>query len=170
MSRTLREMVDFARRRREEVTDVSIASAVADSSRLVCHDPRWKRVHLSVALPADLPAVRMVEDHLVLVLVNLMINAADAMHGGGSLAITAQRRAGRVELRVRDTGCGMTPEIAAKAFTPMFTTKRNGGTGLGLSVCRNVISAVGGDIALTSTPGIGTEVMITLPACGGGDA
>jgi len=171
VNRTLREMVDFARRRREEVTDVSLASAIADSARLVCHDPRWKRVQLAVDLPADLPAVRMVEDHLVLVLVNLMINAADAMPEGGTLAIVGRRRGGNVELHVRDTGSGMTPEVLAKAMTPMFTTKPSGrGTGLGLSVCRSVIRAVGGEITLSSTPGLGTEVAIVLPIHEGGDA
>ncbi len=171
MSRTLREMVDFARRRREEVTEVSIASAVSDSARLVCHDPRWKRVHLAIDVPTDLPPVRMVEDHLVLVLVNLMLNAADAMPSGGTLSISAKRDDARVVLRVRDTGAGMTTDVLAKAMTPMFTTKARGrGTGLGLAVCSNVVHAVGGELALSSTVGLGTEVAITLPVAGGDDA
>jgi signal transduction histidine kinase len=170
MSRTLREMVDFARRRRDEIADVSIASAVADSARLVCHDPRWKRVQLAVDVPSDLPHVHMVEDHLVLVLVNLMLNAADAMPDGGTLTISARFVDGRVDLRVRDTGSGMKPEVLAKAMTPMFTTKARGrGTGLGLAVSNNVVRSVGGELALSSTAGIGTEVAITLPV-GGGDA
>jgi signal transduction histidine kinase len=165
MSRTLREMVDFARRRREEVTDVSIASAVDDSARLVLHDPRWKKVKLVVDVPADLPRVRMVEDHLVLVLVNVMINAADAMPDGGTVTVTARPRERFVDLRVRDTGQGMTAEVLAKAKTPLFTTKPGGrGTGLGLAVCDNVVRAIGGEVTLTSAPGAGTEVTITLPA------
>lgn len=169
MSRTLREMVDFARRRREEVTDVSIASAVADSSRLVLHDPRWRMVKLSVDVPPELPPVRMVEDHLVLVLVNLMINAGDAMSEGGTLTISARTRGPLVDLRVRDTGHGMTPDVLAKVKAPLFTTKPGGrGTGLGLAVCDNVVRSVGGELAITSAPGLGTEVTISLPAARGG--
>jgi signal transduction histidine kinase len=170
MSRTLREMVDFARRRREEVTDVSIASAVDDSSRLVLHDPRWKKVRLDVDVPADLPRVRMVEDHLVLVLVNLMINAGDAMPDGGTVAITARPRGRFVDLTVRDTGQGMTADVLARAKAPMFTTKPGGrGTGLGLAVCDNVVRSVGGEMTIASAPGAGTEVTITLPAAEAAD-
>ncbi len=164
MSRTLREMVDFARRRRDEVTDVSIELAVADSTRLVRHDPRWKKVELTVDVPPDIPRVRMVEDHLVLVLVNLMLNAADAMPGGGTLAISARPHGGYVELRLRDTGTGMTPDVLAKAMTPLFTTKPHGrGTGLGLAVSNRIVRSVGGSIHLTSTEGVGTEVLVRLP-------
>lgn len=168
MSRTLREMVDFARRRRDEIADVSIESAVADSARLVRHDPRWKHVDLAIDIPKDLPAVHMVEDHLVLVLVNLMLNAADAMPTGGALAVSARRTArdGRegVELRVRDGGTGMPPDVLARAKAPMFTTKEaSTGTGLGLSVCEDTIRSVGGTLDLTSTVGVGTEVVIYLP-------
>lgn len=164
ISRTLREMVEFARRRRDEVSDVSIASAVGDSARLVQHDPRWRKIALVREIPEDLPAIRMVEDHLLMVLVNLMLNAADAMPGGGTLTVSARANGAAVELRVRDTGVGMTPDVLAKAMTPLFTTKGDKrGTGLGLSVCRSVIQAVGGDIRLESTAGCGTEVIISLP-------
>lgn len=164
MSRTLREMVDFARRRREEVTDVSLALAVADSARLVRHDPRWKKVELVVDVPPDVPRVRMVEDHLVRVLVNLMLNAADAMPDGGTLTIAARAHGGWIELRVRDTGVGMAPDVLAKAMTPLFTTKSHGrGTGLGLAVSDRIVRSVGGSIHLASTEGVGTEVLVRWP-------
>lgn len=168
ISRSLREMVDFARRRRDEVVDVSIAAAVEDSAHLVRHDPRWRKIELETDVRADLPAVRMVEDHLVMVLVNLMLNAADAMPEGGVLGIIARAAGEGVELAVRDTGTGMPPEVLARAMTPLFTTKgERRGTGLGLSVCRSVIQAVGGDIRIESAPGEGTLVMIRLPAARG---
>lgn len=169
MSRTLREMVDFARRRRDEVTDVSIELAVADSSRLVRHDPRWKKVELVVDVPPDTPRVRMVEDHLVLVLVNLMLNAADAMPSGGTLTISARARGRDVELCVRDTGAGMSPDVLAKAMTPLFTTKPHGqGTGLGLPVSGGILQSVGGSIRLSSMEGVGTEVLVRLPGASDG--
>lgn len=168
MSRTLREMVDFARRRRDEISDVSIDAAVADAARLVRHDPRWKHVELAVDIPKDLPSVHMVEDHLLLVLVNLMLNAADAMPSGGALVVSAVRatRDGRdgIELRVRDDGTGMPPDVLARAKAPMFTTKgASRGTGLGLSVCEETVRSVGGTLDLTSVVGAGTEVSIYLP-------
>jgi signal transduction histidine kinase len=164
MSRTLREMVDFARRRRDEVTDVDIRLVVDDAARLVQHDSRWKKVDLAVDIPHGIPAVRMVEDHLLLVLVNLMINAADAMPDGGTLTVAAREAGGRVTITVRDTGVGMTPAVLAKATTPLFTTKAPGrGTGLGLSVSQSVLGAVGGSLELASEPGRGTVVTIDLP-------
>jgi signal transduction histidine kinase len=165
MSRTLREMVDFARRRRDAVADVSIAAAVSDSARLVRHDPRWKQVELTIDIPRDLPAVHMVEDHLVLVLVNLMLNAADAMPTGGMLSVTARATGEAIELRLRDTGSGMPPDVLARAKAPMFTTKGAArGTGLGLSVCEGIVRSVGGTLELSSTAGVGTEVVVNLPA------
>jgi len=166
MSRTLREMVDFARRRRDEVADVSIAAAVSDSARLVQHDPRWRNVELRIEVPNDLPAVHMVEDHLVLVLVNLMLNAVDAMPNGGVLTVTAARTQGtELELRVRDTGIGMAAGVLARAKSPLFTTKgATQGTGLGLAVSDGIVRSVGGTLDISSTPGAGTEVVIRLPA------
>lgn len=134
--------------------------------RLVRHDPRWKRVDLVVDVPSTLPTVHMVEDHLVLVLVNLMLNAADAMPHGGTLTVSAHiaNDAKGVELVVRDTGVGMSEEVLAKAKAPLYTTKGQNGTGLGLSVCDDVVRSVGGELELDSDVGAGTSVRIRLPS------
>ncbi len=162
MSDTLREMVSFARRRRDEVTEVSVGAVVADSVRLVRHDPRWRAVQLTVDVPSSVPSVRMMEDHLVLVLVNLILNAVDSMPDGGALTIAARSLPGDVEIAVQDTGTGMTPEVLEAATTPLFTTKAALGTGLGLAVSKEVIEAVGGTLRIESEPGQGTTVRITL--------
>jgi signal transduction histidine kinase len=165
VNRTLREMVDFARRRRDAIADVSVGAVVADTARLVCHDPRWKHVALDVDVPPDLPQVRMVEDHLVLVFLNLMLNAGDAMPEGGRLSVSARAVGREVEIRLRDTGVGMPLDVLRHALKPLFTTKGPaGGTGLGLSVCNDVVRAAGGALSLDSIPGEGTEVTIILPA------
>lgn len=163
MSRTLREMVDFARRRRDEIADVSVAAAIADSARLVRYDPRWKKVQLVVDVAPDLPRVRMVEDHLVLVLINLMVNAADAMPSGGELAIRAHRDGGVLDITLRDTGTGMTADVLANAKTPLYSTKGKDGTGLGLPVSDSIIRGIGGTLDLASARGAGTTVHIRLP-------
>jgi signal transduction histidine kinase len=167
MTRTLREMVDFARRRRDQMADVSIACAVTDSARLVRHDPRWKQVNLVVDVGADLSAVRMVEDHLVLVFINLMLNAADAMPQGGTMTISARQHGRDVEIDVEDTGQGMTKDVLARAKTPLFTTKGARGTGLGLAVCESIVRSASGHLDLSSTPNVGTRVTVRLPATKG---
>lgn len=164
IGRTLREMVDFARRRSERETEVDLSTAVADSLRLVKHDPRARRVAVAVDAPLDLPRVRMVQDDLVLVLVNLLINAVDAMPNGGTLQVAARPVASGVELVVRDTGTGMSAEVRQRALQPLFTTKEHGkGTGLGLTVAHDVLTSLGGTLTLESEVGRGTAVRLLFP-------
>jgi signal transduction histidine kinase len=164
INRTLREMTEFARRRRDEVSDVSVEAAIHDSVQLIRHDPRWKQVQLELRLAPDTPPVRMVEDHLVLVLINLMLNAADAMPSGGTLRITSEKQGAGLSLRIADSGVGMTPEVLRNAMKPLFTTKgAHRGTGLGLSVSSDVVRSVGGSLELKSNPGQGTEVSLWFP-------
>lgn len=168
IGRALREMVDFARRRGDEVrSDVDVGIAIADALRLIRHDPRTRKVKLIADVPSALPPVRMVEDHLVLVLVNLALNALDAMSDRGTLKISAAVVGHRVQISVRDDGAGMPREVAERAFEPMYTTKAGGGgTGLGLAVSRSVIRAAEGEMEIESALGRGTEVRISLEARG----
>jgi len=97
---------------------------------------------------------------------NLCVNAVDAMPDGGTLRLcTRERGSGLVELAVEDTGCGMTPEVLAKAMDPFFTTKEQGrGTGLGLALVYTTVKAHGGEVQLHSEPHRGTRVALLLPA------
>lgn len=168
MTRSLRGVVDFARRRGGEASDVRLEEAVADSARLVCHDPRWSKVRLELGVPRELPEVHLVEDQLVLVLVNLLLNAADAIAGTGQVTVSARATEHGVRLQVRDDGCGMSPETLARATEPLFTTKTaRGGTGLGLAVSERVVREAGGQLSLESELGRGTTVTIDLPVRGG---
>ncbi|MEZ4340449.1 MAG: ATP-binding protein [Sandaracinaceae bacterium] len=166
IGRALREMVDFARRRGDEaLLSVSVATAVDDALRLVRHDKRMRNVELSLDVPSDLPSVRIVEDHLVLVLVNLALNALDAMEGQGALRVAAVTDDETVRITVSDSGPGMPPEVVARVFEPLYTTKSTqGGTGLGLTVSQSVIRAAGGRMEIVSEPGRGTDVILTLLA------
>ncbi len=104
------------------------------------------------------------------VLLNLVINAADAMPEGGRLAIqTGCRAAGSVWFSVADTGCGIPAAIRDKVCEPFFTTKPSGrGTGLGLAVVRDIVERFGGRIRFESEEGRGTEVVVDLPRAGSG--
>lgn len=171
ISRTLREMVDFARRRGEETSDVSVTNAVDDCLRLVRHDQRMRNVTLVTDVPHDLPPVHMVEDHLVMVLVNLVLNALDAMPDGGTLSVRASLEGDDVVIGIRDDGVGMSRDVLEHVFEPCFTTKAGrGGTGLGMTVSDSVIRAVGGRMTLESQPGQGTTVTLKMPVHASADA
>ncbi len=165
ISRILRELVDFARRRRDTEADLSLNSVVDDTLRLIRPDPRMRSVVLSTDLDPDIPPVRLVEDRLVQVLLNLVLNALDAMPSGGKLSIRTRPLDGAVLLEVSDTGVGMSEEVHARAFEPLFTTKPQGkGTGLGLAICSDFVGAMGGRIEVESRPGEGATFRVTLPA------
>ncbi|MFO0590043.1 MAG: ATP-binding protein [Polyangiaceae bacterium] len=167
IDRTLREMTHFARRRAEDVTSLPLHVAIDDAVRMVRHDPRARKIRIDVDVQRDLPNVRAVEDHLVMVFVNLVINAFDAMPDGGELRIEGRRDGDRTIVTVRDNGVGMDEEVRRRALEPLFTTKQGGkGTGLGLSVSAGVIEAAGGTIDIASRPGEGTLVTICFPVSG----
>jgi signal transduction histidine kinase len=129
-----------------------------------------RNVELTLEVADDLARLSGDATQLQQVLLNLCINARDAMPKGGRLLVQAQnvaldgRRAGEhVRIRVKDTGLGMPPEVQAKVFEPFFTTKEQG-TGIGLSTVSSIVSRHGGFIELDSAPGEGTEFRVFLPA------
>ncbi len=138
-----------------------------------------EHIALAVRLGDDLPSVTADPGQLDQVLVNLAVNARDAMPRGGDLTIETARvevdqayAAGRphlhpgryVRLRVSDTGSGMPPEVIERAFEPFYTTKPAGkGTGLGLATCYGIVTAAGGDLSVHSELGLGTTFTILLP-------
>jgi signal transduction histidine kinase len=168
-----RQILAFSRRQvmRPEVIDLNHVVRDAESMlrRLIGED-----VELSTNLAADLEPVRADPGQIEQVLLNLVVNARDAMPRGGSLSIATCKEPGgpgaepRVRLEVTDTGVGMDAEIQARAFDPFFTTKdRFKGTGLGLSTVYGIVQQSGGSIVLQSRPGQGTTVEIVLPAVDG---
>ncbi len=135
-------------------------------------------IETEAELADTLPPIRIDAGEAVGALVNLMVNARDAMPEGGRLSVTTRLcephdpalpalPAGEyVAVSVADTGTGMTPEILERAFEPFFTTKALGeGTGLGLSQVYGFVKQSGGDAVIASTPGQGARVTIYLPVC-----
>jgi signal transduction histidine kinase len=120
------------------------------------------RIEIKCYLPGDLPAVMLDEDLFKQALLNLFLNAQQAMPEGGELTIQAKHIDGAIELCLIDTGNGMTSEVLRKVFRPFFSTKP-GGSGLGLPTTRRIIEAHGGSITVESEIGRGTRFMVRLP-------
>ena len=161
----LRELTDLARRKRDEVVLVSIDHLVEDVARLLGHDPRCRGVRIVPILSGDVPGVRAKEDHLVQVLLNLGLNAIDAMaSGGGTLRLVTLLEEGQAVIRVEDTGSGIPEATLARLFEPFLTTKEPGrGTGLGLFVSLGLVEGLGGTLTLEETGPGGTVFAIRLP-------
>ncbi len=115
-------------------------------------------------LAPELPNIRADAAQLKQVLVNLVVNAIQAMPQGGTLTIGTRTDAGAVLLTVQDTGTGISPEVVPKIFLPFFTTKEvSEGTGLGLAVVHGIVAAHGGTIDVQTEPGHGARFTIRLP-------
>jgi len=111
---------------------------------------------------ADLPLVPLDAEMFEKVVLNLMLNAEDAMPDGGTLTMQATADEGWVQLDVIDTGCGMDDELIGKAFRPFVTTKADG-HGLGLATAKKIVLAHGGTIEVQSAPGRGTKFAVRVP-------
>jgi C4-dicarboxylate-specific signal transduction histidine kinase len=163
IDRMLRELVGFSRRKRDKVILVSVNQVVDDVVRLLEHDPRARSIRILCDLTDNLPGVRTTEDHLVQVLLNLGLNAFDAMEEVGAVEFETGVEKSWVTIRVRDGGCGIPEEARSHLFEPFFTTKPTGrGTGLGLFVSRATLEAVGGRLDLERTGSDGTTFVVRL--------
>ncbi|MBJ6751301.1 sensor histidine kinase [Geomonas anaerohicana] len=163
----IENLLKFARQEQVEFGEVDMAQVVADALAIVDHQLGINSVKVEQVVEPGLPACRGNANQLQQVLMNLMINAQQAMGGtAGVVRLSARRlEEGGLELRVSDNGPGIPKEIQAKIFDPFFTTKPAGqGTGLGLSVSYGIVKDHGGEIRLESEEGVGTTFIITLPA------
>ncbi len=123
-------------------------------------------LHTDVA--EDSVVVRVDPELLVQVLVNLMLNAIDAMARGGRLTVWVARHAPEVWIGVRDNGPGISPELRGEIFRPFFTTKHHG-SGLGLSISQQIVARHGGTLSLEDTPGGGATFVVALPLADQGE-
>jgi len=165
ISSAVHGLLDYARPGPLSLSQVDLSQLVSDALRFVAHQPLFRGLQLQNCVPHDLPMITADANQLSQVLMNLLLNAAQATPAGGSITVLAEktRFADVIELRVRDTGTGIPEDILPHVFEPFFTTKRGKGTGLGLSITRNYVQRHGGEIHLDSYPEIGTVVRVTLP-------
>jgi len=155
---------DFSRKDLESAAELDLNQLARQEADLLDHTA-LKKVAVDLDLEEGLPRVYGEASAIANALMNLCLNACDAMPHGGKLSLTTRSLGkGFVELAVRDQGEGMAPEILAKAMDPFFTTKPAGnGTGMGLSQVYGTMKAHGGTLGITSTPGLGTRVSLVFP-------
>ena len=161
----VKSLLDFTRQEKPEMVPLDLLEVIQSTLRLAQNEMAINNITFSSDIPPDLPRVRGAANQLRQVFLNLLLNAIQAMPGGGRLRVSAgSREEGKVCAEVRDEGVGIPPEVLPRIFDPFFTTKEPGkGTGLGLSVSLGIIRKFGGDIQVTSEPGKGTVVHVCLP-------
>jgi len=165
----IENLLRFARQEKVAFQGVAVNQVVEDTAALLDHQLGIHQVRLGKELAPGLPPVHGNANQLQQVLMNLLINAQQAMEGrpGQVTMTTGLSRSGKVEIRVSDTGPGIPEEIRHRLFDPFFTTKPAGkGTGLGLSVTYGIIKDHKGEIRVESEPGEGAIFIIALPAAG----
>ncbi len=165
--KTIQHLLAFSRGTSTSGVTV-LADAVAGTLELVGRNLTHAQVHVSVDVPADLPLVLGGLVEIEQVLVNLLLNARDAMETQPQrrVEIRARQHGQDVVLTITDTGTGIPPELVSRIFDPFFTTKPSGkGTGLGLAISRKTMVAIGGSIEARNT-GTGTEFTLVFPTMG----
>lgn len=155
----------FSRRDSDEPRRVDLAAVVTETEELL-RRAIGDHIELTVDAPGGLPEVILGEGQAQQIIVNLVVNARDALPHGGTIAIAVASSPAVpvVMLSVADDGVGMSDEVAEQAFDPFFTTKPRGqGTGLGLAAVYGIVGRAGGHVEIESEPGKGTEITIYLP-------
>lgn len=166
----VRNLLAFARHSTLNVAEHKLEEIIQRTVALVAHDLEMKEMRLRCACDPGLPLVRCDFRQIQQALLNLMINAVEAMEKGGLLCVEAQKgdREGFVLVRIKDTGCGIPEENLSQIFEPFFTTKEEAkGVGLGLAVVYGIITRHGGSIEVESRVGEGTTFRVYLPSVNG---
>ena len=162
-TKIISDLLDFSRIRMPEREEIAVSELVA---QVLEKRPPPENVEVITEIAPDLPPVYVDSRQIGQVLVNLVINAYQAMPEGGALTISAQAEEGQVSLSITDTGSGIPEENTAKIFEPLFTTKARG-IGLGLAVSGNLVEANGGSMEVASEVGKGSTFTVRLPLAGG---
>ncbi len=164
ITRVTKDLTDFARARPGAKAPIAINGVVDTALRLAEFDSGFQKLKIVRNLPADLPEIFADADQLQQVVLNIFLNARDAMPDGGELNVATRRVGDEIAIVISDTGDGVDPKSAKQVFDPFFTTKAAGkGTGLGLSVCYGIVTAHGGRLELLQNGSRGATFIVTLP-------
>ncbi len=164
ITQVTRDLMDFARVRPAAKTFIDINATLEKSLRLASFDASFQKLHLKKDLPKDLPPVFADSDQMQQVLLNLLLNARDAMADGGELFVKTSNSDLEIKIEIADSGGGIDRKNLKQIFDPFFTTKSAGkGTGLGLAVCYGIVTAHGGTIEAAANRFNGTTFSVVLP-------
>ena len=161
LNRIVQDLLVFARPRQLRSEPVDLKLLVLGTVDLLRRDPALAAVEVEIS--GDGAVVSADPEQLQLVFTNVLMNAAQAMPGGGRIGVAIDRANGEWTVAIADRGPGIPPEVQEKIFEPFFTTKHRG-TGLGLPIARRVVEAHGGRIEIATPEGGGTIVSISIPA------
>jgi signal transduction histidine kinase len=166
VSAIVHDLLDFSRPDPAPAQGPCIASVVAvveQCRKLLSAQSRFREVTLELSVATDV-LVAVESRRLEQVLVNLLLNAADAMQAKGRVRVLARTEGQVGIIEVSDEGPGLEPQARARVFDPFFSTKAPGkGTGLGLAICRQIVEAYGGSISVDSEPGCGATFVLRVP-------
>src|SRR5579862_245020 len=171
VGRIVSDLLAFSRRSKPQRAPADLNRIVRTTLSLVQHKMKLSNVVVTAALADGLPAIQCDSSQIQQVVLNLLLNAAEATQSKPERRVTVETRrvqdGAAVTLTVQDNGEGVRPENLSRIFDPFFTTKPEGkGVGLGLAVSYGIVEAHGGDIAVDSQPGEGATFTVTLPVTG----
>lgn len=173
----IRELLSFSRPNKISLQPILANDVIKEATSIITHQRGFRGINMELKLDKSIPSIMCDEGFLKQVLINLFINAMDAMPNGGILSVSSEYRTmsnhgpldytmatDAITIMVSDTGPGIDEKNITKIFDPFFTTKSPGkGTGLGLAVSHRIIESLGGIISVQSLPGKGTTFTILLP-------
>ncbi|WP_161604719.1 sensor histidine kinase [Roseiconus nitratireducens] len=162
MEQSVNSLLDYARPEQGEFTKFAFQDTLRKAVQLIEGRCESQKVRLSVDVPSTPLLVEGDASQIQQLLLNLTLNALDAMPGGGELRIVADRAEGKVQIKVLDTGAGIDPTVLGKLFSPFVTTKPNG-VGLGLGICRRIAESHRGELIGVNRIPHGAEFRLTLP-------
>jgi two-component system sensor histidine kinase HydH len=163
LNRVISELLDFVRPTDVRLQPTDMDTLLAHSLRLIQQEAATQGIAIQHHPSPQRLMARLDADRFTQALLNLYLNALQAMASGGRLTITsAASEAERARIEIEDTGCGIAPENLNKMFDPYFTTKAKG-TGLGLAIAQKIVEAHDGQLTVSSTVGQGTKIIILLP-------
>ena len=165
ITKIVHELVDFTRPQATDVQAVQINDVIQSAVGLMAYDNRSQKIHIDFDLATNIPRVKASPDKLHQVIVNLLVNAFDAMkEKGDRIRISTSENKESIAIAVEDNGGGMKPDVLDKIFEPFFTTKAVGkGTGLGLSVSHGIINSMNGKLTVNSVLNEGATFFIEIP-------
>jgi two-component system NtrC family sensor kinase len=163
IARLAGQLRDFSRPTSGEWKTISVNTILTNVLRLVNKELLHCQIDLRENLSAELPLISGDMRQLEQVFLNLVLNARDAMPGGGRLAVETYAGEHSVHIRFADTGVGIREDQISRIFEPYFTTKEDRGTGLGLAICQRIVTQHGGKISVSSRLGEGAVFILHLP-------